>query len=98
MDMSQFIKPEMAGFIAGIIVVLETIKQTVNGVLGKESPAWVWKIAVIVAGFMAALVDMWDQFEWRNMVVLGLTYAAGATLVYQTGKMVVKAPKENKGK
>lgn len=84
MDIGQFIKPEMVGFIGGIVVVLEVVK----GILPKV-PSWVWKVAVIVAGFAASLVDMWGDFSWRGFVVYGVTYAAGASLVYQTGKMVV---------
>lgn len=100
MDFSMFIKPDMVGFILGVIVFIEIVKKAINSILQRETEAWIWKIVIFVVGVGAAAIDLWDSITLRQLIILGLTYAAGATLLYQTGKLVwVKAKKDegNKG-
>jgi len=79
--------------IAAIIVVIEVVKQVLKEAVKVVVPVWVWKIAVLVLGVLAAIVTG-GYATTREFILACILYAAAASLFYQTGKLGVSAIQE----
>jgi len=79
--------------VIGIIVVIQVIKILLEKYRKKDKciPTWVWKVSVIVAGVVAGVISTLIKgkgavdIPWMKVIFI---YAAGSTIVYQTGKPI----------
>ena len=79
--------------IAAIIVIIEVVKQILKEAVKVAVPVWIWKIAVLVLGVVAAIVTG-GYGNAKEFILACILYAAAASLFYQTGKMSVSAVQE----
>ena len=93
----EFFSTLNISIIAGIITLIELVKYF----LSKKfiiSPD-VWKIVVIGAGIIGALiVTDWSNFVIQTFVQNAIMYSAASTLFYQTGKVVITSVKKDETK
>jgi len=76
--------------VLAMIILIEVVKR-VFGQTKVQVPVWIWKLAVIVLGMVAALLAAdWGTLKVREVVVSMIMYAGCASLVYQTIKIPVK--------
>jgi hypothetical protein len=81
------------GIVLALIFVLEVIKYILSKKTKLKLDSDFWKIIVLIAGFLISflVISYEDRTVGqiiRDIVITGLKYAAGATIFYQTGKMI----------
>lgn len=76
--------------VAGIIGTLFTVKRLdTKGFFGRKF----YIIAVFIMGMIGGMINA-EHFVWNYMITGGLIHAGVASILYQTGKLLV--PGENK--
>lgn len=72
------------GMVAGVIGILLGVRAA----SGDKLPKWVYIVGAMILGFIAALVVV-EPFTWKGWIISGITHAGAASILYQTGKLIV---------
>lgn len=71
--------------IGGIIGILFTLRR-LDG--GKRFGKKFYVVAVVILGFLSGVIAT-DKWVWNFMLTSGIIHAGVASIVYQTGKLVL---------